>query len=337
MKSWAWAAVGLLIGAGMVGAAACGGGGTGTGGGGTGGSGGSASTVNPQTTTTVGPGGTGGNAPNCGALASSLMPAACATCVEGSCCAEAKNCDMGTNCGTLLGCILQATTASAVAACETQDANGAADLKAFSDCVDGSKCVNGDTPLPASGMSAAACSGSFCFTSTIAYPNTQMDPAVDACNACLGSECCAEFTAVTNDVNNDPACATANPPCVELSDLQACTEDPTNCTGSADAKAAGSCQDMKCQATCGVPICDSGIQNSGTSAFACSSCLDTNCCMEFEASMCAPSGGDACTTWLADFNSCSMSPQPASCTGDASALAAFTCQTMNCMSECSGM
>ena len=260
------------------------------------------------------------------------MPAACGTCVAGSCCAEAKKCDPSsmTPCGTLLACILQASTSAAIIQCEMTNSSGMADLTALEGCVDGSKCVGGDTP-PGMGT-AAACTGSFCFTNTIGYQNPNMDPNVDACNACLGSECCDEFSALTIDVANDPACTGS---CVEFTDLQACLEDPTGCMGGAHAKAAAQCQDMKCQATCGVPICDSGIQQSGSSAFDCVSCLDTNCCMEFEASQCSPTPGAACSTWLDDFNMCSAMDM--TCNGDMSAAAAFACQTTNCNTQCGGM
>jgi hypothetical protein len=311
--------------------AACGGGDTGSGGGGTngtGGSGGSASTAttNPTSMSTVNPTTTTGTSmADCGALPGNLTPAACGTCVETSCCKEAKACDTGSDCLTLLTCILNATDASGLPACEMQTPGGKSDLEAFQACLNGSKCVD-----------AAACNGPLCTTNTIGVDGSTTRGA--ACNACNGTNCCAELSTLTDDVNADSDC-TGGGDCVPIDDLNACTGNPDGCTGGAHAKAAAQCQDHNCPSSCGIAVCDSGIVFSSAKdsddIYDCISCLATKCCTQFDASMCnvTPTPPASCQQFLDDLDTCANDP---TCNMNPDAVAANDCEVNTCKTECGG-
>ena len=131
MKSWAWAAVGLLVGGVVMSGAACSSGGGGSGGGGVGGGGGSQGTHMTTTTTTVNPTmSTGTTMGDCGSLPAQFMPAACGTCVGDKCCSEAKACDQGSDCFSLLQCEL-----GGMMNCETQFPMGVDPLNKLNSCI----------------------------------------------------------------------------------------------------------------------------------------------------------------------------------------------------------
>ncbi len=326
MKSWAWAAVGLLVGAGMLGGAACGGGGNGTGGStGSGGSGGSTAT-NPQTSTASTASGQGGTA-NCGSLPSQFtMPTpACGMCVSDKCCSEALACDTGTDCFNLLQC--EVTMPTMQTQCEAQFTAGKAPLDALNTCI--SKDCG----------TANAC-GVMCMGNTIQFNDAATGMPDPMCNSCMNQFCCAEMGAISSDVSTsmDPNCApgSANfgmcPPVADFFTCQGLPSDPV-CATDTDAAKASKCDHDNCGDICDQPICDSGLVNKGTGFGKCADCLDQNCCSAFEASMCNdPAQATACNTWLTDLTACSN--DMGMCNGDASAQAAFTCQTTTCMADC---
>ena len=320
MKSWAWAAVGLLVGAGMMGGAACGKSNNGTGGGGTGGNGGSA---NNSTTTTVNPTqGTGGGM-DCGSLPGQFTMMGCGTCVSAKCCAEAKACDTGTDCDNLLNC--EEGGQMTPAQCEATYTDGEKPLTALNSCI-------------TKNCGTASTCGVMCTGNTIAYKDTSLA----ACNSCINGMCCSQFSTLSMDITNstDPNCMANGDMtmCPPLADLSTCEMTPTAavCSTDTDAAAAANCENTMCGDTCPQFICDSGIEQTGMGAGTCAACLTTNCCDEFSASMCSDTSQmAACMTWLADFNMCSM--DSGACNGDTSAATAYTCQQTNCMTQCAGM
>jgi len=309
----------------MMSSAACSSSGGGTGGttGSGGGNGGSASTatVNPQTSSSTGQGGMA----SCGSLPATYegVMMGCGTCLDNQCCSESKACDTGTDCYNLLACESQGTMTQAQ--CEATYPNGKTPLKAFEDCFS-NKCGT-----------ATAC-GVMCTGNTIGYS----DPSLADCNSCINGMCCDEFTALTSDISNstDPNCMQGGnmAMCAPLADLSTCeqTPDAAVCSTDTDAAAAANCENTKCGDTCPQFICNSGIEQTGMGAGTCAACLTTNCCTEFSDSMCSDmSQQAACMTWLTDFNGCAG--DMGACNGDASAAAAYTCQTTNCNTECGGM
>jgi hypothetical protein len=271
----------------------------------------------PTYDATPAPGSGGGN---CGGLPSLFTMPSCGACVTKSCCSEAKACDTGSACQNLLFCEQQGQMT--MAQCEATYANGVKPLRALNKCISGN-CATEDT------------CGVMCTGNTIDYS----DPSLAMCNQCINGMCCSEFTQLTTDIgmSTDPNCMTGGDMtmCPPFQDLSTCEQTPTDpvCATDTDAAAAADCENTMCGDTCPQFICNSGIEQTGMGAGTCTACLTMNCCTEFSDSMCSDQTQmAACMTWLTDFNHCSM--DMGMCNGDASAQAAYMCQTTNCASPC---
>jgi hypothetical protein len=278
MKTWSLgaAAASVLL----VGLAACKGGTSGTTGG-------------ASTTATGGTGGatgTGGNAPGCGTTQYSTSPQ-CESCMESNCCSELLSCTGGTPCDGLLKCLVAnnctAGDPTCITTCENANSAGVPFVMALNNCFDNS-----------CSMQSICQTGAIC-QSGLKVQNVQ-------CGMCLGTSCCAEWTACGADMVCS-ACATSQ-------------GANSGCSHYALYTAATTCESSNCAQDC-TAICNSGLTTNNP---ACDLCLTANCCGAFEACI----DDSTCDTCLLS------SGQGPTCQTDATYVTADTCQSTNCASEC---
>jgi len=309
----------------MVTGAACGGGDTGSGGGSSsnnggsgGGNGGSTVTVNPSNTgsATTNPSNTGSSTSSsmdCGG-GIMFMPAACQTCADNKCCAETKVCDQGSDCLTYLSCIQNATTQDEFDACATATPKGKTDLDAVDACLQKdcqTECMLSSCTGDGLDWDAAFQTG---------------DDTFAECTKCDQDKCCAQFTALTTDLQ---ACGGMDP-CPANDATNACIDDLTDaaCTGSA--KDAITCQEKNCTDECFAGVCDAGVIGGTT----CAVCEGKSCCTEFEAMGCGTMD-PACQGHLDALNDCTANGMAsAKCMADPIGQAAAQCVVDKCDTEC---
>jgi len=262
MKSWRWAAAGLLLGGAAILSGACGGDDSS----GSGGGGGSVSTGSQTTTSSLGPVSvsstttmststtmptTGTQMMMCDAIGPngvSTMDPTCDGCLGDMCCDQFTACLNDPNCS-------QCFSPTPPASCDTDTLFAAANDCFDNDC--GPACGGGGTEICDTGLS------------------TQDPP----CDMCLGDMCCSQFDACLAD----PDCSL----CFSPNAPPECDTDPL-------LAAANACYVDQCGPACGFfQVCDS---DWGAGDQTCATCQGDNCCAEFTA--CDPNSmcGDCLTS-----------------------------------------
>jgi hypothetical protein len=145
-----------------------------------------------------------------------------------------------------------------------------------------------------------------------------------ACEMCLEGNCCSQLQ----------HCTGQNPCGQYLQCIQGCT-NPTCQHACQNALPQGSqqytnllnCESNQCGTECHTTngICDSGL---GSGVAACDACLGNSCCMQYDAVEAEGQPG------IDDLTACFQNPNDPACTGDAVALAAYSCTKSHCSSVC---
>jgi hypothetical protein len=228
----------------------------------------------------------------CGATVFSPM-VECQACVEASCCAALEACNTGTSCAALLLCLATKNCSAGDTACITACEDKASDAgvqaaQALESCYD-TNCS----------MQTVCQTGAIC-QSGFEVPNAQ-------CGMCLGSSCCAQWTACGADATCS-GCANSqgmNPGCQEPGSLYV---------------SAVKCEHCMCSADC-TQVCDTGLTTNNPP---CDLCLDESCCGLLDACI----NDSTCDMCLL-----SSSP-PSSCSDDMAFSMATACQSAHCATQC---
>jgi hypothetical protein len=305
MRSWALAAVGLVVAVGVMGAPACGddsGNPSGTQGSG-GGNGGGNTSLSTSSGTTSSSSGSGGTV-SCGDFLFNPDVPECQPCAFDNCCAETEACNQQSDCWALLQCIGTCLDQACVDTCNAQFPNGETALNAFTECT--------------SGSCQMECGYSSCPDNAIGYPPEAME---EECNSCVDNNCCEEFTALSTPciAGDQTACDAA------VDALNECLNDEAaaTCTGGdPNGLPAAQCQKAECGDVCPAPICNSGYT---IKPIECATCLGACDCAAFT----------ACNA-DANCNTCLISggQQGNNCDQDANFNAAQDCFMNTCGTEC---
>ncbi len=169
---------------------------------------------------TAGSGNKGGGAPaDCGSMASGTDT--CSVCIQGSCCAEAKACDTGSDCEKVFECAQNCAEGDQACIQACLQMPGGPDAQAFAGCLNsGGPCASDC----ASGGGSGICDSGL----------TSND---EACDTCLGTTgtCCADFKACVAD-KTCMDCVTG--------------KTKTGCDTNPNVPKVAACQDS-CKAQCG--------------------------------------------------------------------------------------
>jgi hypothetical protein len=160
---------------------------------------------------------------------------------------------------------------------------------------------------------------------------TGQDFKIPACNDCLAASCCAQ----------QAACATGTECDATFICLKACAAGDTACQkacgtaslpGATDHDALIACLQSSCMTECAAPaqtpICMSGFATSGAND-PCATCLGVSCCDEFTAC-----GMEKGTAAMPLCHECAVGSTDASCKTNPLLIAANTCRTAKCKTEC---
>jgi hypothetical protein len=279
MKIRAWSSLALASTMMLVGLAACSSGSGGAGGGTTTGTG-TGTTTTTHLTTGTGTG-TGGGGPACGLTwtgdgGTEADPAACETCMEGSCCTELDTCgDPTGDCYALLTCLQPcgATDAACQTACLNSHQTGYTDYQAIQTCF--YKNCQTDRGCEYN----VSCGGKK--TANVLIPD-------DKCATCLATNCCTEYTTCDADAT-----------CGQCGPYVPADQNPAQCAANTAFTTAESCTTTKCAAECNfMGICDSQRTLHDN---ACDYALGQHCCAEFKTCVndnacisCIQAGGTGC-------------------------------------------
>lgn len=160
--------------------------------------------------------GTAGSAPaDCGSQASGTDT--CSTCIQGSCCAEAKACDTGTPCDAVFTCANACGAMDMACIQKCLQMPGGSDAQAFAGCLGKGGACETD---------CANAGGGIC--------DSGLTTNNDACDMCIGGACCADVKACKADM----ACLN----CIT-------GKTTTGCDTNALAMKVATCQ-MGCAASC---------------------------------------------------------------------------------------
>ena len=129
--------------------------------------------------------GAGPTPDDCGDLA--FPDPACGDCATAVCCSELAQCASGTSCGDLVVCMQSCADQACFDQCEASFPAGVAAFDALQSCI------------------SASCSAE-CATPDTLICDTDLTTGEAACDACLGTSCCADFQFCVQDGADVQAC-----------------------------------------------------------------------------------------------------------------------------------